>query len=155
MEGGIIEDQTIELVGLPIVGYGGKKIRQVRVLDSTKNVVYEFLTNNFSWKPKTVASLYKERWEIETFFKNLKQRLKVTSFVGTSQHAVFKQIWTALIGILLFKYIQKKAKYDWNLSNLVNFIRLNIFVKIDLWKWANDSFISARSPNKKGQFVLF
>ncbi|PTX07551.1 IS4 family transposase [Sphingobacterium faecium] len=155
MEGGIIEDQTIELVGLPIVGYGGKKIRQVRVLDSTKNVVYEFLTNNFSWKPKTVASLYKERWEIETFFKNLKQRLKVTSFVGTSQNAVFKQIWTALIGILLFKYIQKKAKYDWNLSNLVNFIRLNIFVKIDLWKWANDSFISARSPNKKGQFVLF
>lgn len=155
MEGGIIEDQIIELVGSPNVGYGGKKIRQVRVLDSTKNVVYEFLTNNFSWKPKTVASLYKERWEIETFFKHLKQRLKVTSFVGTSQNAVYIQIWTALIGILLFKYIQKKAKYHWNLSNLVNFIRLNIFVKIDLWKWADDPFISGRPPNKKGQFVLF
>lgn len=101
MEGGIIEDQTIELFGSPNVGYGGKKIRQVRVLDSTKNVVYEFLTNNFSWKPKTVASLYKERWEIETFFKHLKQRLKVTSFVGTSQNAVYIQIWTALIGIFI------------------------------------------------------
>ncbi|KKX46427.1 IS4 family transposase [Sphingobacterium sp. IITKGP-BTPF85] len=155
IEGGIIEDQIIELVGSPNVGYAGKKIRQVRVLDSTKNVVYEFLTNNFSWKPKTVASLYKERWEIETFFKHLKQRLKVTSFVGTSQNAVYIQIWTALIGILLFKYIQKKAKYDWNLSNLVNFIRLNIFVKIDLWKWADDPFISGRPPDKKGQFALF
>lgn len=155
IEGGIIEDQIIELVGSPNVVYAGKKIRQVRVLDSTKNVVYEFLTNNFSWKPKTVASLYKERWEIETFFKHLKQRLKVTSFVGTSQNAVYIQIWTALIGILLFKYIQKKAKYDWNLSNLVNFIRLNIFVKIDLWKWADDPFISGRPPDKKGQFALF
>src|SRR5690606_39090316 len=87
---------------------------------------------DFAWKPQTVSALYKERWEIEIFFKHLKQRLKVTSFVGTSENAVYIQIWTALIGILLFKYIQKKAKYKWNLSNLVSFIRLNIFVKIDL-----------------------
>src|SRR5690606_18982234 len=100
-------------------------------------------------------SLYKEGWEIETFFKHLKQRLKVTSFVGTSENAVYIQIWTVLIGILLFKYIQKKAKYDWNLSNLVNFIRLNIFVKIDLWKWANDPFFSGKPPDKIGQFKLF
>ncbi len=65
------------------------------------------------------------------------------------------KFWTALIGILLFKYIQKKAKYDWNLSNLVNFIRLNIFVKIDLWKWANDPFFSGKPPDKIGQFKLF
>lgn len=153
--GGILEDQLVELGGLANQRYAGKKMRLVRVWDSTKNVEYEFLTNNFSWKPATVAALYKERWEIETFFKHLKQRLKVTSFVGTSENAVYIQIWTALIGILLFKYIQKKAKYDWNLSNLVNFIRLNIFVKIDLWKWADDPFISGKPPDKKGQYVLF
>lgn len=110
---------------------------------------------DFAWKPQTVSALYKERWEIEVFFKHLKQRLKVTSFVGTSENAVYIQIWTALIGILLFKYIQKKAKYKWNLSNLVSFIRLNIFVKIDLWKWANDPFISGKPPDAKGQFALF
>ena len=127
----------------------------MHVLDSTKGTEYEFLTNNFAWKPQTVSALYKERWEIEVFFKHLKQRLKVTSFVGTSENAVYIQIWTALIGILLFKYIQKKAKYKWNLSNLVSFIRLNIFVKIDLWKWANDPFISGKPPDAKGKFALF
>ncbi len=71
---------------------------------------------------------------MEIFFKHLKQRLKVTSFVGTSQNAVQIQIWTALIGILLLKYIQKKVIYRWNLSNLVSFIRMNIFVKIDFWQ---------------------
>lgn len=75
--------------------------------------------------------------------------------MGTSENAVYIQIWTALIGILLFKYIQKRAKYRWNLSNLVNFIRLNIFVKIDLWKWADDPFISGKPPDQNGQFNLF
>lgn len=109
---------------------------------------YEFLTNNFQRKVSTVAALYKKRWEIKTFFKHLKKRLKVTCFVGISENAVYIQIWTALIGILLFKYFQKRAKYDWNLSNLVNFIRLNIFVKIDLWKWADDPFIRENHPIK-------
>lgn len=152
---GILEDQVIELLGDSGKKYGGKKMRLVRVWDSTKKVAYEFLTNNLAWKPATVAALYKERWEIETFFKHLKQRLKVNSFVGTSENAVYIQIWTALIGILLFKYIQKKAKYEWNLSNLVNFIRLNIFVKIDLWKWADDPFFSGKPPDKKGQLSIF
>ncbi|MGO3307399.1 IS4 family transposase [Sphingobacterium sp. JB170] len=154
-EAGIIEDQIIELDGTSASRYGGKRMRLVRVLDSIKNIEYQFLTNNFQWKPQTVSALYKERWEIETFFKHLKQRLKVNSFVGTSENAVYIQIWTALIGILLFKYIQKRAKYSWNLSNLVNFIKLNIFVKIDLWKWADDPFISGKPPDEKGQFVLF
>lgn len=152
---GILEDQIIELDGKAATRYGGKKLRLVRIWDSTKNIAYEFLTNNLSWKSATVASIYKERWQIEIFFKHLKQRLKVNSFVGTSENAVYIQIWTALIGILLFKYIQKKAKYRWNLSNLVNFIRLNIFVKIDLWKWADDPFISGKPPDKNGQFSLF
>jgi len=69
------------------------------VLDSIKNVEYEFLT--IAWKPATVEALYKERWEIETCFKHLKQRLKITGFVGTSENAVYIQIWTAPIGILL------------------------------------------------------
>jgi IS4 transposase len=106
----------------------------VHILDSTTGDEYEFLTKNIQWKPAMVAMIYKQRWQMEIFFKHLKQRLKVTSFVGTSQNAVQIQIWTALIGILLLKYIQKKVIYRWNLSNLVSFIRMNIFVKIDFWQ---------------------
>lgn len=127
----------------------------MHVLDSTTGDEYEFLTNNMQWKPAMVAMIYKQRWQIEIFFKHLKQRLKVTSFVGTSQNAVQIQIWTALIGILLLKYIQKKVIYKWNLSNLVSFIRMNIFVKIDFWQWANDPFIKKKSPDKNGQFGVF
>ncbi|MGJ1474838.1 hypothetical protein ACR79M_03175 [Sphingobacterium spiritivorum] len=81
--------------------------------------------------------------------------MKITSFVGTSQNAVQIQIWTALIGILLLKYIQKKVIYKWNLSNLMSFIRMKIFVKIDFWQWANDPFIKKKTPDKKGQFGIF
>ncbi|WP_262709045.1 transposase [Sphingobacterium daejeonense] len=144
----------MSLTDLPIKGMQERRCVWFAFGTAPKTWNTSSWTNNFSWKPATVAALYKERWEIETFFKHLKQRLKVTSFVGTSENAVYIQIWTALIGILLFKYIQKKAKYNWNLSNLVNFIRMNIFVKIDLWKWADDPFISGKPPDKKGQYTL-
>src|SRR5690606_7355615 len=81
---GVLQDQIIELDGDAKKHYQGKKMRLVRFWDSINNAEYEFLTNNLTWKASTVAALYKERWEIETFFKHLKQRLKVSSFVGTS-----------------------------------------------------------------------
>lgn len=93
--------------------------------------------------------------QIEIFFKHLKQRLKVSTFVGTSENAVMIQIWTSLIGILLLKYLQKKAKYDWNLSNLAGFIRMNIFVKINIWKWIDDPFIREPIKGENGQLQLF
>ncbi|AIM36985.1 transposase [Sphingobacterium sp. ML3W] len=154
-ESGIIKDQIITLEGTASKRYGNKKLRLVHVLDSTTGNEYEFLTNNLQWKPAMVSMIYKQRWQIEIFFKHLKQRLKVTSFIGTSENAVQIQIWTALIGILLLKYIQNKVIYKWNLSNLVSFIRMNIFVKIDFWKWANDQFIKDKIPDKNGQLGVF
>ncbi|MCW2261031.1 MULTISPECIES: IS4 family transposase [Sphingobacterium] len=111
LAGGIIKDQPITLDGAAAKRYGYKKLRLVHVLDSTTGDEYEFLTNNLQWKPTMVAMIYKQRWQIEIFFKHLKQCLKVTSFVGTSKNAVQIQIWTSLIGILLLKYIQKKVIY--------------------------------------------
>ena len=90
-----------------------------------------FLTNNRHWHAQTVADIYKERWAIEVFFKQIKSHRKIKSFVGTSENAVLIQIWTAMIAMLLLKYLKEKALYDWHLSNLVTFIRLNLFVKID------------------------
>lgn len=155
LEKGIIKDELIELSGSAVHKYNSKELRLVHFLDSTTGKEYQFLTNNMQWKASLVANIYKQRWQIEIFFKHLKQRLKVSSFVGTSENAVMIQIWTSLIGILLLKYLQKKAKYDWNLSNLVGFIRMNIFVKINIWKWIDDPFIRPPINGKNGQLKIF
>jgi hypothetical protein len=84
----------------------------------------------------------------------IKQNLKIKSFVGTSENAVQIQIWTALITILLLAYLKTKAQYKWHMSNLITFIRLNLFVKIDLWAWINEPFIRPNS-NKIEQLLLF
>lgn len=118
-----------------------KLLRLVRFWDEVNKKELVFITNNRSWTATTVARIYKERWNIEAFFKIIKQNLKIKSFVGTSENAVQVQIWTALITILLLTFLKTKAKYQWHMSNLITFIRLNLFVKIDLWEWINQLFI--------------
>lgn len=77
---------------------------------------------------------------IEVFFRDIKSLLHIKTFIGTSKNAVMIQIWTALITILILKVMKNQAQYGWHLSNLVAFIRLNIFVKIDLQKWLDKPF---------------
>ena len=140
------EDQHIlidELISLSPFGKGRqypKKLRRVVVWDDVNKKVIEIITNQLTWTAATIAELYKQRWMIETFFKTLKQLLKIKTFVGTSKNAVLIQIWTALITILILKYLKQVAKYDWCLSNLVAFLRMNLFVKIDLQKWLDKPF---------------
>ncbi len=116
-------------------------LRMVRYWDEVNQNELVFITNNRFWTATTVARVYKERWNIEAFFKLIKQNLKIKSFVGTSENAVQIQIWTALITILLMAFLKTKAKYQWHMSNLISFIRLNLFVKIDLWEWINQPFV--------------
>ncbi|MBN1185366.1 MAG: IS4 family transposase [Bacteroidales bacterium] len=131
-----------------------KLLRLVRYWDEINKNELVFLTNNRSWTATTVARIYKERWNIESFFKLIKQNLKIKSFVGTSENAVQIQIWTALITILILTFLKIKAKYQWHMSNLITFIRLNLFVKIDLWEWINQPFIRPKEPNSD-QLSLF
>jgi hypothetical protein len=98
------------------------------------------LTNNLKLAATTIAAIYKERWQIELFFRALKQNLRVKTFVGTSANAVRIQIWTALISMLLVKYLQFKSKCKWRLSNLVALLRLNLFTYRDLWAWIDDPY---------------
>ncbi|WP_260442447.1 transposase, partial [Tannerella forsythia] len=79
----------------------------------------------------TVAELYKSRWQIEIFFRNLKQLLRIKSFIGTSRNAVETQIWTALTTMLLLCWLKHTARYKWGLANLVVSLRLNTFTKMD------------------------
>lgn len=114
------------------------------------------LTNHLGLGPTTVARLYRERWQIEVFFRALKQNLRVKSFVGTSANALKIQIWTALIALLLLKYLQLRASYGWSLSNLVALLRQQLFVYRDLFVWLNQPFESppALDPQAAVQLPL-
>lgn len=136
----IIEDARIGLMDEKAAGDYPEKLRLVRVWDKNKNRELSFLTNNFYWTALTVAELYKSRWEIEVFFKQLKQHLKIKTFVGTTPNAVLIQIWTAMITMLLLRLLKDKARYGWHLSNLITFVRLNLLVKVELFEWLNNPF---------------
>jgi hypothetical protein len=128
---GILRDETIRLTGGNSSQAYPKALRRVVYLDPKTGQEFVFLTNQTSWTAQLVADLYKERWHIESFFKHIKSHLRIKSFVGTSENAVRIQLWTALITILLLKAMKQMARYKWHLSNLITFLRMNLFVKID------------------------
>jgi Domain of unknown function (DUF4372)/Transposase DDE domain len=110
-----------------------------------------FLTNHKTLAASTIAEVYKDRWKIEVFFKLIKQNLKIKSFIGGSANAVWTQIWTAMIAMLLIRFLQLQSKAAWSFSNLVYFLRMNLLVYRDLWGWLNDPFStpppSAQAPS--------
>jgi len=115
-------------------------LRRVAVWDPVGEREIVLLTNLIEFSPTTIAAIYKDRWEIELFFKALKQNLKVKSFVGTSENALRIQIWTALIAILLLKWMHHLSKAKWSLSNLASMLRLNLFTYRDLGAWLDNPF---------------
>jgi hypothetical protein len=100
----------------------------------------QFLTNHFKLAAATIADIYKDRWQIEVFFKLLKQNLRIKSFIGSSANAVWIQIWTAMIAMLLIRFLQLKSKATWSFSNLAYFLRMNLLVYRDLWDWLDNPF---------------
>jgi IS4 transposase len=118
----------------------GVAVRRVVVRDPETDKQFEFLTNQMDFAPSTIAKIYRDRWQIETFFKALKQSLRVKTFVGTSANALKTQIWTALIAMLILKYLKLKSTFDWSLSNLVALLRQQLFAYRDLWTWLDCPF---------------
>jgi IS4 transposase len=111
------------------------------VWDEERKEKFVFVTNHLRLAASTIDRIYRERWQIETFFKSLKQLLKIKTFVGTSENAVLTQIWTALIAMLLLRFLKLKARYGWSLSNLLALLRQQLFVYRDLHKWLDDPFV--------------
>jgi hypothetical protein len=136
----VLKDEMIELRGAKAIEKCPYPLRRIEVYDPETEQVLVFLTNNLKLGATTIASIYKERWQIETFFKALKQNLKIKTFVGTSANAVRIQIWTALIAMLILKFLQLRSKFNWSLSNLVALLRMNLFTHRDLWAWINKPF---------------
>jgi IS4 transposase len=104
------------------------------------------ITNHMNFAASTIARIYKERWQIEVFFKTLKQNLKIKTFVGTSENALRIQIWTALLAMLLLKWLHHLSQARWSLSNLASMLRLSLFTYRDLLDWLNKPFATPPLP---------
>ena len=114
--------------------------RRVVWWDETHQREYVFLTNHLDLDAAVVAEVYKQRWQIELLFKALKQNLRVKTFVGTSANALKIQIWTALIALLLVRYLQLRSRIHWHLSRFVALLRHQLFVYRDLWRFLDEPF---------------
>jgi len=127
------KDEIIRLTGLNTAEKCPTVLRRIEFYDAEKDRTLVFLTNNMKLGATTIAAIYKDRLQIELFFKAPKQNLKMKTFVGTSPNVVKTQIWTALIAILILRYLQLRSRFNWSLSNLVAFLRMNLFTHQDLW----------------------
>jgi hypothetical protein len=136
----VLADQTIRFTGPQTSLKYPELLRLVVVWDQENQRQIELLTNIFHFGATTIAKIYRDRWEIELFFKVLKQNLKIKTFVGTTPNALKTQIWTALIAILLLKYLQFRSKCNLPLCRLVALLRLNLFSYRNLWDWLDNPF---------------
>ena len=153
-KGNIRADQMISLPGSGRNAKALRLFRRVVVWDEAGEREIVLLTNNLKLAASTIAAIYKARWQIELFFKAIKQNLKIKTFVGTSPNAVRIQIWTALIAILLLKYLQMRSQLSWSLSNLIALLRLNLFVHRNLWAWLDEPFAPPPQPAAAVQTTL-
>lgn len=138
--GSVRSDQTIQLTSEHARERCPSRLRQVVVWDAEHERELVFLTNVFHLAASTIGAIYKDRWQIELFFKALKQNLKIKTFVGTSENAVNVQIWTALIAMLLLRFLLLKSTWAWSLSNLAAMLRFNLLSYRDLWAWLDAPF---------------
>jgi len=150
----ILRDQMIELEGF----YSHQKypgaLRRLEVWDEENDKIIVLLTNHMTFGATTIAAIYKDRWQIEIFFKVIKQNLRIKTFVGTSQNALLIQIWTALIAVLVLKYLKFKSSFQWSLSNLVAMLRYNLFTYRDLWLWIDHPYEPPPVTYYQEQLVL-
>ena len=116
------------------------RLRRIEMWVEEKQDTLVFVTNHPKLAASTIAAIYKDRWQIELFFKAIKQSLRIKTFIGTSENAVHIQIWTALIAMLLLRYFQLRSTWPWSLSNLIALLRQQLFVYRDLWTWMNQPF---------------
>jgi IS4 transposase len=132
------------------------EVRLVEYYDKSKNRVFQFLTNNFTFAPGTIAEIYKRRWQIESLFKRIKQNYPLKYFLGESENAIRIQIWAALIADILLKFIRKSVKRKWAFSNLASMIRLHLMNYIHLGKFlANPEKAILKTKKEKQNLSLW
>ena len=129
---GLTSDHTIELIGIKPTKLGLPALRRIGYCDPETGKHYEFLTNHFGLSARTISEIYKQRWQVELFFKWIKQNLKIKIFIGQSKNAVLTQIWTAHCMYLLLAYIKFSAKLGWSVQSMLRLLQQNLFMRRDL-----------------------
>jgi hypothetical protein len=150
----MLKDELIEHRGFKAIEKCPYPLRRIEAYDPENDKVLVFLTNNLNLGSTTISAIYKDRWQMEIFFKALKQNLKIKTFVGTSANVVKIQIWTALIAMLILRFLQLRSQFHWSLSNLVAVLRMNLFTHRDLWAWLNKPFEVLPTPYESEQLRL-
>jgi Transposase DDE domain/Domain of unknown function (DUF4372) len=152
----ILNDQIIEFTGYNARKNCPHRLRRIEVWDKENDRIIVLLTNHLNFGATTIAAIYKDRWQIEIFFKTIKQNLKIKTFVGTSKNALLIQIWTALTAVLLLKYLKLSSSMKWSLSNLIAMLRYNLFTYRDLWLWLDKPYeIPAIVPDENQLVFAF
>lgn len=151
---GVLADETIRFTHQRAQDRCPHLLRRIEARREGSEETLVFLTNHHGLGATTIAAIYKDRWQIELFFKALKQNLKIKTFVGTSANAVQIQIWTALIAMLLLRYLQFLSRFGWSLSNLVALLRMNLFTHRDLRAWLDQPFEPPPDPAAHPQVPL-
>jgi Transposase DDE domain/Domain of unknown function (DUF4372) len=129
---GIISDEEIVLTCKNSLKAYSEKLRMVKYYDIETNKVYTFITNNFKLAAKTIADIYKDRWQVELFFKWIKQNLKIKSFLGTTPNAVMSQIWVAMTAYLIYSYIKFQTKSAFSILDFSRMIKETLFQKVSI-----------------------
>lgn len=124
---GVSSDQIIQLNSAHALKRGAPKLRRVEFIDKDSGKKYVFLTHNVKLCAATIAAIYKDRWQVELFFKAIKQNLKIKAFVGWSRNAVLTQIPIAMITYLLLAFARHSAKTGWSVQRILRVIQLNLF----------------------------
>lgn len=129
---GITSDQIIQLNSAHAIKRGAPTLRRVGYKDKESGKQFYFLTNNFKLSATTIAAIYKDRWQIELFFKAIKQNLQIKSFIGTTKNAVLSQLWIAMISYLLVAFARYSARTGWSVQRILRVIQLNLFERRNL-----------------------
>lgn len=144
---GVTSDQIIQLNSKHALKQGAPRLRRIGYRDPETGKHYVFLTNHFKLAARTIAEIYKQRWQVELFFKAIKQNLKIKAFVGNSKNAVLTQIWIALCIYLLLAYLKHAARLNWSVQRLMRVLQVGLFERRPLLELVNPS----PPPDKKGE----
>jgi hypothetical protein len=152
---GLIADQTIRLlVRHSVEGYPDC-LRRIRYSDRELQRSFVFLTNNFLLEPLTICELYRARWQVELFFKWVKQHLRIKTFYGTTRNAVYTQIWIALATFVLVAIIKKELKLDHSLYTILQILSLTLFEKVPIYQALTQTQLPDLQPHDPNQLPLF
>lgn len=152
---GLICDQTIVLTGRDTAKYYPEKLRRIRYRDPESGKTLVFLTNDFALPAGTIAALYRSRWQVELFFKWIKQHLRIKVFFGTSANAVKTQIWIAISAYVLIAIVRKRLEIKHDLYTILQILSVYAFEKVPLAQLLTGSAYTCEDNDTRNQLSLF